>query len=99
MVTEITADVRQELRDFCRQHHIDRLALFGSVVRGDADVDSDVDVLVEFEPGWVPGLAFIAMQDELSQLFGGRPVDLVTPKFLNHRIRDRILDEMYVVYE
>jgi hypothetical protein len=56
-----------------------------------------VDVLVEFQPGFTPGFALIRMEDELSELFGGRKVDLITPKFLNHRIRDRILSEAVVV--
>jgi predicted nucleotidyltransferase len=73
-------DVRESVREYCRQHHIKRLALFGSVPRGEACGDSDLDVLLEFEPGHVPGLTFIRMQDELSQLFGGRRVDRVTPE-------------------
>ena len=60
--------------------------------------DSNIDVLVEFEPGHVPGLALIRMQDELSALLGGREVDLVTPKFLHPRIRARVLSEMAVQY-
>ncbi|MGE5251850.1 MAG: nucleotidyltransferase family protein [Bacteroidota bacterium] len=62
-----------------------RLAFFGSVLREDFGPESDVDVLVEFEEGHTPGLAFIDIQDDLSRLLGGREVDLVTPKFLNHR--------------
>jgi predicted nucleotidyltransferase len=87
-----------KIAEFCRRNHIRRLALFGSVLRRDFDSDSDVDVLVEFEPGHVPGLALIRMQDELSALLGGREVDLVTPKFLHPRIRDRVLAEMEVQY-
>lgn len=86
------------IADFCRRHHIRKLALFGSVLRDDFGPDSDVDVLVEFEPGHTPGLALIRTQDELSVLLGGRPVDLVTPKFLNHRIRSHILAEAKVLY-
>ncbi len=89
----------EALREFCRRNHIRRLALFGSVPRGEACPDSDLDVLVEFEPGHAPGLAFITIQDQLSALFGGRPVDLVTPKFLNPRIRERVLAEAEVLYE
>ncbi|MCR4406796.1 MAG: nucleotidyltransferase family protein [Anaerolineae bacterium] len=86
-----------KIADFCRRNHIRRLAFFGSVLRDDFRPDSDVDVLVEFEPGHVPGLALIRMQAELSTLLG-REIDLVTPKFLNHRIRDRVLSEMEVQY-
>ena len=99
MTSQATQTQPEALRAFCRRHHIHRLALFGSVPRGEARLDSDLDVLVEFEPGHVPGLAFITIQDQLSALFGGRPVDLVTPKFLNPRIRDRVLAEAEVLYE
>ncbi len=88
----------QAISAFCRRHHITRLALFGSVLRDDFRADSDVDVLVEFEPGHVPGLAFVGMERELSTLLNGRRVDMVTPKFLNSRIRDRVLLEAEPVY-
>jgi predicted nucleotidyltransferase len=89
---------KKELADFCRRNHIRKLSLFGSVLREDFGPESDVDVLVEFEPGHTPGLALIRMQDELSLLFGGRKVDLVTPKFLNKRIRDKVITEAAVQY-
>jgi predicted nucleotidyltransferase len=89
---------REEIADFCRRNHIRRLALFGSVLRDDFGPDSDVDILVEFEAGHVPGLAFIRLEQELSRLLGGRRVDLVTPKFLNERIRDRVLGDAEVHY-
>jgi uncharacterized protein len=89
---------KEQLAAFCRRHHIRKLALFGSVLREDFRSDSDIDVLVELEPGHVPGLRFIRLQDELSGIFGGRPVDLVTPKFLNRRIRDEVLRTAEVQY-
>ena len=89
---------KDQLAEFCRRNHILKLALFGSILREDFRPDSDIDVLVEFEPGHVPGFGFIRLQDELSGLFGGRPVDLVTPKFLNHRIRDEVLKTAEVQY-
>jgi uncharacterized protein len=89
---------KERLAEFCRRHHILKLALFGSVLRDDFGPESDIDVLVEFEPGHVPGLRFIRMQDELSRIFDGRRVDLVTPKFLNHRIRDEVLKSAEVQY-
>jgi len=49
---------REAITDFCRRHHIRKLALFGSVLRDDFRPDSDIDVLVEFEPGHIPGFAF-----------------------------------------
>jgi predicted nucleotidyltransferase len=89
---------KDRIAEFCRKHHIRKLALFGSVLREDFRPDSDVDVLVEFEPGQVVGLRFIRIQQELSQLLGGYRVDLVTPKFLNRRIRDHVLASAEVQY-
>jgi predicted nucleotidyltransferase len=83
---------REALAAFCRRHHVRRLALFGSVLRDDFTPSSDVDVLVEFEPGHVPGLAFFSMETELSALLG-RKVDLNTPGFLSRYFRDRVLAE------
>ncbi len=83
---------RGAISAFCRRHHITRLALFGSALRDDFGPDSDVDVLVEFEPGRTPGLAFFAMQDELSGVFH-RAVDLHTPASLSRYFRDRVLAE------
>lgn len=89
---------KTQLAEFCRRNHIRSLSLFGSVLRDDFGPQSDIDVLVEFEPGHVPGLRLIRLQDELSSLFGGRRVDLVTPKFLNRRIRDEVLRSAEVQY-
>ncbi len=83
---------RQAVADFCRRHHIRRLALFGSVLRDDFRPDSDVDVLAEFEPGQVPGFGFVAVEDELSALLG-RKVDLHTPASLSRYFRDRVVAE------
>ena len=77
---------------------IRRIALFGSVLRPDFRPDSDVDILVEFEPDHVPGLAFFSMQRELSGLLG-RTVDLNTPTALNRYYRDAVLAEAEVVYD
>ena len=89
---------QDKIAEFCRRHHIRKLAFFGSVLREDFQPDSDVDVLVEFAPGEVVGLRLIQMEEELSQLLGGHRVDLVTPKFLNRRIRDRVLAAAQVQY-
>jgi predicted nucleotidyltransferase len=88
---------RDRLAEFCRRNHIRSLALFGSVLREDFTDGSDVDVLVEFEPGHTPGLAFITMQDELSELLGRR-VDLTTPACLSPYFRQEVLDEAEVFY-
>jgi predicted nucleotidyltransferase len=89
---------RQELVGLCRRNHIRRLSLFGSVLRGDFGPDSDVDVLVEFEEGHVPGLRFFALQRELSELIG-RPVDLHTPSFLSPHFRSEVLEEAEIQYD
>ena len=83
--------------EFCRRHHIRKLALFGSVLRDDFAPDSDVDVLVEFEAGHVPGLAFFGMERELSDILG-HPVDLNTLGFLSPYFRDRVAREALVQY-
>ncbi len=80
---------RDAIADFCKRHAVRKLALFGSVLRDDFRPDSDVDVLVEFEPGHAPGLAFFGMQDELSQLFQ-REVELHTPAFLSPYFRREV---------
>jgi predicted nucleotidyltransferase len=88
---------KDKVADFCRRHHIRRLALFGSVLREDFQDRSDVDVLVEFEPGHVPGLKFFSMEEELSQILG-RKVDLNTPQFLSPYFREQVLAEAEVQY-
>ena len=88
---------QKQLEAFCRKHHISKLAFYGSVLREDFSPDSDVDVLVDFETGHVPGLAFFTMQDELSNLLG-RKVDLHTPGDLSSRFRDTVVSEAEVRY-
>jgi len=88
---------KEEIAEFCRRNHIRRLSFFGSVVRDDFGPKSDVDVLVEFEPGKTPGWRFFGMQDELSQLIG-RKVDLNTSGFLSDYFRDKVLREAISVY-
>jgi len=88
----------EEIADFCRKRHIQKLSFFGSVLSNSFSPESDIDVLVEFEPDHIPGYELIRTQAELSVLLGGRKVDLVTPKFLNRRIRNRILAEAEVQY-
>jgi len=82
---------------FCRRHHIRRMSFFGSVLRDDFGPDSDVDVLVEFEPGVKVGLSLFAMQDELSALLG-RNVDLNTPGFLSRHFREAVIAHAEVAY-
>jgi len=87
------------LADFCRRHHIRSLSLFGSVLRDDFGPNSDVDVLVDYEPGHAPGWEVIDIEDELGHLFGGRKIDLVNRKYLSRRLRDRILATEVLQYE
>lgn len=88
---------RNQLAEFCRRHGIRKLALFGSVLRDDFGPDSDVDVLVEFEPGRTPGFAFFALQDELAEMLGRR-VDLQTPGFLSPHFRAAVLRDAEVLH-
>jgi predicted nucleotidyltransferase len=98
MQGRIRIDVPQErIAEFCRRHRIRRLAFFGSVLREDFTPQSDVDVLVEFEPGQTPGFAFFSMQDELSAVLGRR-VDLNTPNSLSKYFRDEVLAEAEELY-
>ncbi|MDP2982801.1 MAG: nucleotidyltransferase family protein [Candidatus Latescibacter sp.] len=85
------------INEFCRQNHIRRLALFGSILRKDFTPQSDVDVLVEFEPGQTPGFDFIRIQDDLSEILG-RQVDLHTPFSLSKYFRDEAMREAEVLY-
>ena len=89
---------REQIADFCRRNHIRRLALFGSVLREDYRQDSDIDVLVEFDPGYAPGLALITMQDELTAIMG-RQVDMNTPACLSKYFRGEVLGDAEVLYD
>ena len=90
---------KQALVEFCRRHGIRKLSLFGSVLREDFRPDSDVDVLVEFQPEKVVGWDIINIEDELSQILGGRTIDMVRKSALNPRLKDRILASAQVQYE
>ena len=88
------------INEFCASHHIKRLALFGSVLRDDFRPDSDIDVIVEFVPGNRVGmLAMARLERELSQLLGGRKVDLRTPAELSRYFRDDVLKKAEVYYD
>ncbi|MDQ3687985.1 MAG: nucleotidyltransferase domain-containing protein [Acidobacteriota bacterium] len=91
---------KNKIADFCRRHHIRKLALFGSVLRRDFGKKSDVDVLVEFDPRHVPGLFKLAdMKSELSTLIEHPRVDLRTPQDINHLFRDDVISSAEVQYE
>ncbi len=90
---------RTALASLCQEHGIKRLALFGSALREDFGPESDIDVLVEFEPDRIPGLLGVAdMELELSELFSGRKVDLRTPEDLSPYFRQEVLDTAEVQY-
>lgn len=86
------------LAEFCRRSHIRRLALFGSAVREDFTPESDLDILVEFEPGRTVGWDLFELQDELSRA-AGRSVDLNTASWLSPYFRDEVVAEAEVLYE
>lgn len=87
----------EALAALCRRYAVRRLSLFGSVLRDDFAPDSDVDVLVEFEPGRTPGLAFFRLEEELATLLGRR-IDLNTSASLSRHFRDRVLFEARDLY-
>ena len=90
---------KKEITIFCKKHHILKLALFGSALRADFKPDSDVDVLVEFEPGKTPGyFRIFDMERELSSMIGGRKVDMRTPKDLSRHFREHVLAIAVVQY-
>ena len=90
---------KEKIQDFCERHYVKRLAVYGSVLRDDFGPDSDIDVLVDFMPGHVPGFfRLFEMEEELSVLFGGHKVDLRTPEDLSRYFRDKVVAEAQVQY-
>ena len=97
MLSDITID-KNALAEFGQGHFIRKLAFFGSVLREDFTGESDVDVLVEFEVGHVPGfLGLAGMESELSELVG-RKADMRTPGDLSRHFRDEVVSEAVVQY-
>ena len=92
--------LKSELAAFCRRCHIiKKLSLFSSAQRGELRPESDIDLLVEFEPGHVPGLITLAgMEIELTEMFG-RKVDLRTPQDLSRYFREQVVNLAEVQYE
>ena len=88
----------EDIKEFCQRHSIRKLSLFGSVLRDDFTKESDVDVLVEFQPGKTPGLAIVTIEDELSNIIN-RQVDLRTIADLSRYFRSEVLMEAIVIYE
>lgn len=90
---------QDKIASFCKKHHIRKLSLFGSVLRDDLGPGSDIDILVEFEPGKAPSFfRLFDMEEELSAILGGRKVDIRTPEDLSRYFRDRVLAAAVVQY-
>ena len=89
---------KESLATFCRQNHIRRLSIYGSVLRDDFRPDSDIDVLVLFEPGYVVGLRIIEMEQQLTAMFSGHKADIVNEKYLNPRLQNHIIANAEVQY-
>ncbi len=88
-----------QVAEYCRRNHILRLAVFGSVLRGEAKPGSDIDILVEFDPAHAPGFLGIArMEGELAGMFAGYRVDLRTPEDLSHHFRDEVMRTAEPIY-
>ena len=88
----------KKIKDFCKRRHIRKLCLFGSVLRDDFREDSDIDILYEFKPGYTVGFEIFDIDEELSKIFGGRKVDLVSDKYLNRHIRNHPYFNLRVIY-
>lgn len=90
---------KEKITEFCRERGIRKLSIFGSALRNDFSPESDIDILVEFEPDRIPGLLGMArMERELSEFFQGRKVDLRTPEDLSRYFRDDVVAEAEVQY-
>ena len=91
---------KKALTNLCLEHGIRRLAIYRSALRDDFGPDSDIDLLVEFEPDRIPGLLGVAsMELSLSELFAGRKVDLRTAEDLSPYFRQEVLDKAEIQYD
>jgi predicted nucleotidyltransferase len=88
---------QERLIELCKQYHVQRLSLFGSRLKGTAKPESDIDILVEFEPNSRLGFGYFRLEDALSELFR-KKVDLNTPGFLSKRIREEVLSTAQPLY-
>ena len=90
---------KEEIEEFCKKHYIRKLSLFGSALRDDVTPESDLDILVEFDPAHIPGLIRLAgMELELGEVLG-RKVDMRTAQDLSRYFRDEVLNSAVVQYE
>lgn len=90
-----------KLRELCRRYRVKKLSLFGSAAHGELKPDSDVDLMVEFEPGRAPSLWESAdLANDFSALFSGRRVDLVPPDVMRNPYRRKTIErDLKVLYE
>ncbi len=94
------ASLKDEIAGFCKRNHILKLSLFGSALTKDFSDDSDIDLLVQFDPDRIPGLLeLVGMEQELSQMFGGRKIDIRTAEDLSRYFRAEIIDKAAPQYE
>ncbi len=90
---------KDKIAEFCKKHHIQQLAIYGSALRDDFKPESDIDVLIDFDPNHIPGFfKLFEMEAELSDIFGGRKVDIRTPQDLSRYFRDKVKEEAEVQY-
>lgn len=97
-IAPLIRERQQDIEEFCVRNYINRLWLFGSALRDDFGPDSDIDVLVQFDPAHIPGWEFFRMADELAALLG-RDIDLGTPNSLRPVLRDHVLHSAQLIYE
>jgi len=89
---------KEKIKEFCKRHHIRKLSLFGSALRDDFSPESDLDILVEFDPAHIPGFIRLAgMEIELTEILG-RKVDMRTAQDLSRYFRDEVLNSSKVQY-
>jgi predicted nucleotidyltransferase len=96
------SDLRQgvaleQVEEICQRYRVHQLAVFGSVARGEAGEGSDIDLFVEFEPGYHPGLRWFELEEELERVLG-RTVDLSRKTLLKPRVRREAERDALVLY-
>ena len=90
---------KKELNNYCKKHHIKKMAFFGSILKGDFNPNSDIDILVEFEKEHIPGFfKLMEIEEELSKFFQGVKVDLRTPNDLSRYFRSKVVSNAVVIY-
>jgi len=90
---------KNKLMAYCKKNHIKKLAFFGSLLGDDFNPESDIDILIEFEEEYIPGLFdLVRMEEELSTLFNGQKVDLRTPNDLSRYFRNKVISNAEIIY-